>query len=260
MTRDDSMDRSERTRAGDTRAAHPASSWDEALALLREWDPAWAETCSRMTNNPWKSGVLPRKTVELISVGLNTGTVAFHPESARRHIRAALAAGASRDEVLLVLKMSALMCIHSCTLGGSILVEELPPSDLGEPHARPATPIADKLRAAGRWDPAWDAFFYLDPEWTEEVVATALGFQESGVIPPKLVGLLSVAYYASRGHLYPAETRRHIKAAMRAGARPEEIIEVLKLGFVQSVQASNFVVPILDEELANATRSTEQTR
>ncbi|HXK21171.1 MAG TPA: carboxymuconolactone decarboxylase family protein [Myxococcota bacterium] len=248
------MDRSKESHARDPGSAHQASSWDEALALLREWDPAWAETCSRMTNNPWESGVLPRKTVELISVALNTGTVSFHPESARRHMRAALAAGASRDEILLVLKMSSLMCIHSCTLGGSILLEELPPSDLGEPHARPATPIADKLRAAGRWDPAWDAFFYLDPEWTEEVVATALGFQESGVIPPKLVGLLSVAYYASRGHLYPAETRRHIKAAMRAGARPEEVIEVLKLGFVQSVQASNFAVLILDEEVANLER------
>ena len=44
--------------------------WNEALAILREWDPEWAETCAKMTTNPWSSTVLPRKTVELIGVRL----------------------------------------------------------------------------------------------------------------------------------------------------------------------------------------------
>ena len=69
---------------------------------------------------------------------------------------------------------------------------------------------------------------------------------------PKLLALLSVAFYAFQGPSQPDETRRHIKAAMRAGASPEELIEVLKLSFVQSVQACNFLALILDEELANA--------
>jgi len=41
------------------------------LEQLREWDPKWAETCAKMSMNPWVNGVLPRKTIELISVGLN---------------------------------------------------------------------------------------------------------------------------------------------------------------------------------------------
>ena len=45
--------------------------WDPALAKLSEWDPAWAATSVRMTTNPWTAGVLPRKFVELVSVGLN---------------------------------------------------------------------------------------------------------------------------------------------------------------------------------------------
>ena len=255
MTADDSMSRSEGTRPEVADPAREKSAWDKALELLRQWDPAWAETCIRVTTNPWKSGVLPRKTVELISVALNAGAVALHPETARRHIRAALDAGASRDEILLVLKLSSLMSVPSCTIGGHILLEELPPSLLGSRPARPATPTADKLRATGRWDPAWDSFFYLDPLWTDEVLATGLGLQESGVIAPKLIAFLNVACYASHAHLHPVETRRHIKAALRSGATAEEIIEVLKLCLVQSVQACNFLLPILDEELEYRARS-----
>ena len=247
MTRDDATRSGEGTRAS---AAATGGTWERALDLLREWDPAWAETCLRMTTNPWQSGVLSRKTVELISIALNAGAAVPHPESARRHIRAALETGASRDEILLVLKLSALRSVRSSAFAGHLLVEELPPSDLEGRRTPAPTPTVDMLRAAGRWDGVWDSFVYLDPEWTEEVIATRVELEKSGVMAPKLFAFLSVAYYASQGHLQPAETRRHIKAAMRAGATWEELIEVLKLCFVQSVQACNFLVPILDEELA----------
>src|SRR6516162_6871461 len=98
--------------------------WDDALATLRDWDPEWADTCARMTSNPWTSGVLPRKTVELIGVALNAACTNLNPDGTRRHIRAALKAGASRDEILTVLKMASVLAIHSCRLGAPILLEE----------------------------------------------------------------------------------------------------------------------------------------
>ena len=57
-----------------TGANHPRTEtgpWDAALDTLRTWDPQWAEACAKMSTNPWTSGVLPRKLVELISVALN---------------------------------------------------------------------------------------------------------------------------------------------------------------------------------------------
>jgi alkylhydroperoxidase/carboxymuconolactone decarboxylase family protein YurZ len=54
--------------------------------------------------------------------------------------------------------------------------------------------------------------------------------------------------------MYAPGTRRHIKNALKAGATPEEIMEVLKLCVVQGVQACNLGVPILAEELAEAGR------
>ena len=71
------------------REAEETGPWDSALATLREWDPAWAQTCVKMTTNPWTAGVLPRKFIELVSVGLNAACTNLNPDGTRRHIRAA---------------------------------------------------------------------------------------------------------------------------------------------------------------------------
>ena len=69
--------------------------WDPALAQLRAWDRDWAETCEKMTTNPWIGGVLPRKFIELVSVGLNAACTNLNPDGTRRHIRAALEGGSN---------------------------------------------------------------------------------------------------------------------------------------------------------------------
>jgi alkylhydroperoxidase/carboxymuconolactone decarboxylase family protein YurZ len=71
--------------------------WDAALAQLHDWDPQWAHACVKMSTNPWMSGVLSRKLVELIGVAVNAACTNLNPDGTRRHIRAALAAGATRD-------------------------------------------------------------------------------------------------------------------------------------------------------------------
>ena len=231
--------------------------WDDALAQLREWDPAWAETCARMTTNPWRGGVLSRKLVELIGVAVNAACTNLNPEGTRRHIRKALDAGATKEEILFVLKCASVMSIHSCSLGAPILVEEAKAAG-AKPAAKALapTPACDRMKAIGQWNAAWDPFFELDPNWTDEFMATGAGIYGSAVMPAKETELLSIAFDASYTHMYAPGTRRHIHNALKAGATVEEIMEVLKLCVVQGVQACNLGVPILGEELArqSATR------
>ena len=225
--------------------------WDDALAQLREWDPAWAETCARMTTNPWRGGVLSRKLVELIGVAVNAACTNLNPEGTRRHIRKALDAGATKEEILFVLKCASVMSIHSCSLGAPILVEEAKAAG-AKPAAKALapTPACDRMKDIGQWNAAWDPFFELDPTWTDEFMATGAGIYGSGVMPAKETELLSIAFDASYTHMYAPGTRRHIHNALKAGATVEEIMEVLKLCVVQGVQACNLGVPILAEELA----------
>lgn len=224
---------------------------DEALAQLRDWDARWAETCARMTTNPWRSGVLPRKLVELIGVAVNAACTNLNADGTRRHVRGALDAGASRDEILMIFKMAAVMSIHSCSLGAPILLEEGKAAG-AQPEARIGlpTPACDRMKAIGQWNSAWDPFYELDPTWTDEFMATGAGIYGSGVLPAKDVELLSIAFDASYTHMYAPGTRRHIRNALKAGATMEEIMEVLKLCVVQGAQALNLGVPILAAELA----------
>jgi alkylhydroperoxidase/carboxymuconolactone decarboxylase family protein YurZ len=228
--------------------------WEAAIRTLREWDPAWAATCLKMTTNPWNQGVLPRKFVELVSLALNAACTNLNPEGTRRHTRAALRAGATRDEILVILKMASVMSIHSCSLGAPILLEEAAAAGVkAAGKAGAATPACDKVRAIGQWNTAWDPFLELDPVWTDEFMATGMSVYGSKLFSPKEVELLSIAFDASYTHMYAPGTRRHIKAALKAGATMEEVMEVLKLCVAQGVQACNLGIPILAEELANRT-------
>jgi hypothetical protein len=104
----------------------------------------------RVTLNPWTNEVLPRKTVELISLAVNAACTNLNPDGTRRHIRAALHAGASRDEVLMVLKIASFLSIHSCSLGAPILLEEAKAADVRPlEHSKSVTPLCDRLPASG---------------------------------------------------------------------------------------------------------------
>jgi alkylhydroperoxidase/carboxymuconolactone decarboxylase family protein YurZ len=231
--------------------------WDiDALETLSQWDPPWAAACLKVTNNPWM-GVLPRRFVELVGVALNAACTNLNADGARRHIRAALDAGATPDEILMVLKMASLMAIHSCSLGAPILLEEAKAAGAIAWKKQEPTPACDKLKVVGQWNNAWDPFLELDPVWTDAFMATGMGIYGSTIFTPKEIELLSIAFDASYTHMYAPGTRRHIKGALKAGATVEEIMEVLKLCVAQGVQALNLGVPILEDELSH--RSSSKT-
>src|SRR5271156_379297 len=126
----------------------PTGPWDSALDTLREWDPKWAELCFKMSTNPWTHSVLPRKFIESVSVSLNAACTNLNAEGTRHHIRAALEAGATRDEILFALKCGSVLSIHSCSLAAPIVLEEAKSTNV-----RPAprentelTPACDAMR------------------------------------------------------------------------------------------------------------------
>lgn len=227
--------------------------WDsDALVKLGEWDPEWAEACRKMSTNPWNSGVLSRKFIELVSMGLAAARTSLDPDGTRRHMRSALAAGAAPDEILFVLKCATVLSLHSCSVAAPVVVEEAQSRGAGHTSSEVTavvTPACDAMRAAGQWNSAWDPVLDLDPAWTDEFMATAVGIYGSGVMSAKEVELLSIALDASITHLYVPGIRRHVRGALAAGGTTQEVMEVLKLCVAQGVQACNLGVAILAEEL-----------
>jgi hypothetical protein len=139
--------------------------WDSALDQLQKWDPEWAKTCLTMTTNPWTGEVLSRKFVELIGVAINASCTNLNPEGARRHIRAALHEGATRDEILMVLKIASILSIPSCALGGLSSWRTLDAAGVGRAErlkkAGERTPAIDKMKALKQWNDSWDPLVAL---------------------------------------------------------------------------------------------------
>ena len=230
--------------------------WDDAaFDTLKRWDPSWSAAVDKVTSNPWQ-GALDRKTAELISVAVNSACTNLNLDGTRRHIKRAIEAGATRDELLMVLKMASLLSIHVCSLGAPILIEEARAAGVSAKANRVETPACDRMRAAGQWNVAWDGFYEIDPDWTEAFIVCGAPVYAGGILDPKLAELLSIAFDVSFTHMYAPGVRRHVKAALKLGATVEEIMDVFKLCVAQGVQASNMGIPILENELEETIRAT----
>ena len=163
-----------------------------------------------------------RKEVELIFLALNCSCTNLDEEGTRRQIRGALDAGATRDEIVLVLKCGVGLAVHSCSLGAPILLEEMKAAGVkpaGGP--KPETPACDAMRAIGQWNTAWDPFYELSPLWTDEFFAFGASIYKSGIFTPRFMELISIAFDASITHMYAPGMRRHIQGALKAGATPK---------------------------------------
>ena len=120
----------------------------------------------------------------------------------------------------------------------------------------PATPVTDRLRAAGNFNPAWQEMAELDPVWLEKFLDMGMKPIASGVLDPKTLEFLAIAVDASCTHLYAPGVRRHIRKALELGATKEEILAVLQCVAVLGIHSCALGVPILVEELAARDPST----
>jgi len=217
---------------------------------LKQLDPQGGELLSRVATNPWNSGILSRKEVELIALALHAAPTTRDEAGTRLHIRAALDAGASRDEIVTVLQCAVGLSVHSCSLGAPILIEEMKAAGVmptGGP--KPNTPACDAMKAIGQWNAAWDPFFELAPLWTDQFFAFGASIYKSGIFTPRFMELLSIALDASITHMYAPGIRRHIQGALKAGASPEEIMTALEICVSTGLQSCAKGVEILADEL-----------
>jgi alkylhydroperoxidase/carboxymuconolactone decarboxylase family protein YurZ len=113
-----------------------------------------------------------------------------------------------------------------------------------------ATPLCDRLRATGEWNPNWEPFYELDPEWTEKFMAMGLAPMLKAVLDAKTIEFIAIAVDASCTHMYGPGVRRHIRKALELGATREEIAAVLHLTSVLGIHTMSLGAPILLEELA----------
>ncbi|HEX5314479.1 MAG TPA: carboxymuconolactone decarboxylase family protein [Gammaproteobacteria bacterium] len=100
-------------------------NWNPDWEPFAKLDPAWTEKIVALAIAPAVAGALDAKTIELIGIALDASCTHMYAPGVRRHIRRALKAGASREEIVAVLQLTTLQGLHSMCLGAPILLEEL---------------------------------------------------------------------------------------------------------------------------------------
>jgi len=100
-------------------------NWNEYWNSFADLDPAWTEKFMDMGTLPMRKRVLDAKTFELIAIAVDAACTHMYAPGVRRHIAKALDLGVSQEEILAVLQLTAVLGIHSMSLGAPILQEEL---------------------------------------------------------------------------------------------------------------------------------------
>ena len=113
------------------------SQWNPNWDPFYELDPAWTEKFMVMGLAPMASGVLDAKTWEFIAIAVDASCTHMYGPGVRRHIRQALALGATREEITAVLQAVSVLGIHTMSLGAPILLEELAAQERRTPATQP---------------------------------------------------------------------------------------------------------------------------
>ena len=99
--------------------------WPAFCEHLLRLSPAYFDVMTELLAAPEVTGALSAKERALIAVGLNACLTHQNPAGTRLHIARALRAGASKEEILQILQMTAHLGIHACVIGVPMLVEAI---------------------------------------------------------------------------------------------------------------------------------------
>jgi alkylhydroperoxidase/carboxymuconolactone decarboxylase family protein YurZ len=109
----------------------------------------------------------------------------------------------------------------------------------------------------GELSPVWSELRSASPEFFAAYANLAAVPWRRGALDARTRELVMVAINASVTHLNQDEVRRHIRGALRQGATPKEILEVLQLVSVLGIHAISLGFPALKDIATAAGRADE---
>jgi alkylhydroperoxidase/carboxymuconolactone decarboxylase family protein YurZ len=95
--------------------------WEKTLLL----DPEIFEAYTAFSTVPFRTGTLDRKTKTLVYIAFDSAATHLYSAGTRMHMRNALDAGATKEEILEVLEIVSVIGIHAATVAVPILLDEM---------------------------------------------------------------------------------------------------------------------------------------
>lgn len=228
--------------------------WDDAWDAVLQLDPEFLQAYLDFAGVPARKNHLDAKTRELIGLAVNAAVTHLHLPAIRQHIRAALQAGATPEEIMEVLECTATLSIHAMNVGVPVLTEVLAERGIRTEPA-PLNEYQERLKHEftvnrGYWNPTWDEMLELDPELFEAYTAFSSHPWKNGSLSPKMREFIYTAFDTSATHLYKVGLKLHIENALGYGATIGEILEVMEIASSIGMQSVTLAAPVVLAEAA----------
>lgn len=230
--------------------------WDIGWESISALDPDYFEAHLNLTSVPLQNKHLSPKVQQFCLIAIDAAATHLYSPGVQAHIKAALSHGATGPEIMEVIELTSTVGIHACNVGVPLLLEvmkekglpDLPsPLDERREHLK-----ADFITKRGYWHASWEPLLQLDPGFFEAYLNFSSLPWLKGVLKPKVKELVYCAFDAATTHLYAPGLKVHMHNAVRYGATPAEIMEVLELASLMGVHGPFMATPILQKELSSS--------
>jgi alkylhydroperoxidase/carboxymuconolactone decarboxylase family protein YurZ len=105
-------------------------AWHEDRERIARTMPDYFKSFSTLSTEPWKNGSLKPREREFVYIAIDCSVTHMHGPGLRLHLRNALKHGASREELLEVLHLTALVGLDGFRLGVASLFSTVPDNEL----------------------------------------------------------------------------------------------------------------------------------
>lgn len=265
---------SDRLPAPDSPSPHPLTEHqislrDEFVRVRGAWSDAWEHilwldaeffaSYLRLSSVPWTRGSLEPKVKEFIYIAADCNATHMFEPGVRQHVRKALEFGASGQEVMEVFELISTVGIHAATVGIPVLMELL--AETGQrTEAPPLNARQQQLkdvftRERGYWDDLWSGLLEMDPEFFAAYGDFSAAPWRDGQLAPKVKEFMYITFDAAATHMYRPGLKLHMRNALRYGATPAELMELLEIVSVIGIHGATLGAPILVNELERVGQS-----
>jgi alkylhydroperoxidase/carboxymuconolactone decarboxylase family protein YurZ len=224
--------------------------WSEALDLAVREDAAFFSDYLTMAKVALESGHLEPKLCDFVMLAASASVTHLNSEAVALHIEAAIRHGATRKEIAEVLQISSVLGIHAYMVGVPVLLEELVAAGISPDKAFPLDEKFERVKSQfseqrGYWSEQLQSMVRSSPAFFEGYTAFSSTPWRSGMLAPVVKELLYVAIDVSTTHLFEPGVRIHTRNALRYGATPEQILQVMQIVSCLGMQSFLLGVPHL---------------
>lgn len=208
---------------------------------VKEVSPSSYETVADFWRAPLAAPNLTPRMKELLLLAMHASAAALNGIQVQRHVQRALAAGASKEDVIDVLVTVIGLANHPLYASVPVLEQEM--KAMGKAGDAPSewTP---KLEAAkqkfieirGFWNPDRDPVARLIPEYFAALTNLSTESWKNGPLSRKEREFICIGIDCSVAHTYEPGLRIHIRNALKAGATQGEILEIFTLAALMGVE------------------------